>query len=174
MLTGYRSNNTPEKMNRYNYIVFGIENYYLRLTSIFDRCLRLANIIYQIGLPEQQCNNNSIIKNLYIKGTSVAKALKEIDKFTTPFRSHRNKVAHQATYLERELEQLGSYYYLLEEDNEFYKYYNSYKQKTDRFVVDKKDKFKQNVINIKNLVKLYFDALNKIFDNKLKLLILID
>jgi hypothetical protein len=43
MLAGYRQANS--KMNRYDYIVFGIENYYLRLTSVFDRCLRLTNII---------------------------------------------------------------------------------------------------------------------------------
>ncbi|HWR20776.1 MAG TPA: hypothetical protein VN444_02810, partial [Verrucomicrobiae bacterium] len=34
LLSGYRSSSTPDKMSRYDYIVFGIENYYLRLTSV--------------------------------------------------------------------------------------------------------------------------------------------
>jgi len=104
MLAGYRSSSTSDRMNRYDYIVFGIENYYLRLTSVFDRCLRLANVLFQLGLPERQCNNDSIIKNSHINGTAVAHALQELDKFTGPFRFHRNTVAHQASYKEKELE----------------------------------------------------------------------
>src|SRR5215210_1102747 len=68
MLSGYRSRSMPGKMNRYDYIVFGIENYFLRTTSVFDRCLRLANVIFQLGLPERQCSQETIIKNSHLKG----------------------------------------------------------------------------------------------------------
>ena len=168
MLSGYRSSSTPNRMNRYDYIVFGIENYYLRLTSAFDRCLRLSNVIYQLGLPERQCNNDTIIKNSHINGTSVAKSLKEIDKFTMPFRFYRNTVAHQATYSEKELDRLGSFYFLFEEDDSFERYQYLYKKKTDDFVADKKVEFKDNVAKIETLVEAYFDALIAVFETKLK------
>ena len=168
MLSGYRTSSTPNKMNRYDYIVFGIENYYLRVTSVFDRCLRLANVIFQIGLPERQCNNESIIKNSHIKGTSVAKALTELDKFTSSFRFHRNTVAHKGTYSEKELDQLGTYYHLVENDGSFDCYNFLFKKKTDDFVAEKKVEFKSQIMNLERLVTVYFNNLQTDFEAKLK------
>jgi hypothetical protein len=168
MLSGYRSNSSPDKMNRYDYIVFGIENYYLRLTSVFDRCLRLANVIYQLGLPERQCNNDSIIKNSHVKGTPVAKALTELDKFTGPFRYHRNTVAHQGTYTEKDLDQLGSYYLIAEEDDGFERYRCLFKKKTDDFVAEKKSDFKGQIVTLEGLVKEYFNAVLSEFETRLE------
>jgi hypothetical protein len=164
MIAGYRSNTAPKEMNRYDYIVFGIENYYLRLTSVFDRCLRLANIIFQLGLPEQQCNSQSIIKNSHIKGTRVASTLTKLDKFTSPFRFHRNTVAHKGTYSEKDLDRLGSYYHLINEDNSFENYRHFFKKQTDDFVADKKDEFHEIVVNLEHLVAAYFDAAQIAFD----------
>ncbi len=168
LLSGYRANSTPEKMNRYDYIVFGIENYYLRLTSVFDRSLRLANVIFQIGLPERECNNSTIVKNSHIKGTQVGAALKELDKFTGPFRFHRNTVAHQGTYSERDLDWLGSMYYLVEEDGDLKNYKYSVKSQTDNYIMSKKDEFKESITNIEGLVNVYFDALLVSFESKLR------
>lgn len=169
MLSGYRSVSTPEKLNRYDYIVFGIENYYVRLTSVFDRCLRSANVIFQLGLPERQCNNESIMKNAHIKGTPIAIALIELDKFTGRFRSHRNTVAHQGTYSENELDQLGSYYHVVEEDDSFERYRYLIKKKTDDFVAEKKLKFKDHLVQMENLVEIYFDAVRAAFEARLKI-----
>lgn len=168
MLSGYRSNVTSDRMSRYDYIAFGIENYFMRLTSVFDRCLRLANVTYQLGLPDRQCNSDSIINNSHIKGTSVEKTLKELDKYTTHFRSHRNTVAHKATYSEKELESIGAYYYIVEEDDSLRRYQHFYKKRTDDFVADKKKVFKDNVEKLELLVEAYFDALNTVFTTKLK------
>jgi hypothetical protein len=168
MLSGHRFGSTPEKMNRHDYIVFGIENYYLRVTSVFDRCLRLANVIFQLGLPERQCNNESITKNAHVKGTPVASSLTELDKFIGPFRFHRNTVAHQGTYSEKDLDHLGSYYYLAEEDDEFERYRYLFKKKTDDFVSEKKKEFKDHVVNLERLVKIYLDSVASIFEAKLK------
>ncbi|EKD71521.1 MAG: hypothetical protein ACD_46C00172G0002 [uncultured bacterium] len=168
MLSGYRANNAAEKMNRYDYVVYGIENYYLRLTSVFDRCLRLANVIFQLGLPERQYNNESIIKNAHVKGTAVASALTELNKFTDPFRFHRNTVAHQSTYSEKDLDQLGSYYYLAEEDDGFERYRYIFKKKTDDFVSEKKKGFNDHVVKLERLVEIYLDSVVSILEARLK------
>jgi len=169
MLSGYRSSNAPDKMNRYDYILFGIENYYLRITSIFDRCLRLSNIIFQIGLPERQCNYDSIVNNSHLKGTSVSKSLTELDKFTREFRPHRNTIAHKRSYSERELEELGMYYGLVEEDNSFDSYRFYYKNKTDDFVSDKKLEFNIQIIKLENLIEIYYDSVQTNFEKRLKI-----
>jgi len=169
MLTGYRANNTPENMNRYDYIVFGIENYYLRITSAYDRCLRLTNFIFQIGLPDRECREATITKNAHIKGTPVAKALKDLDKFTSQFRFHRNMVAHKSTYSEEKLNKLGSYYYLIEEEEkEFKKYHHLYKRETDKYIADKKAAFQENVKQLENLIEEFFDSIYNVFKSRLE------
>lgn len=166
MLSGYRSNATPDKMSRYDYVVFGIENYYLRLTSAYDRCLRLANVIFQLGLPERQCGNETIIKNSHIKNTAVAESLKTLDRFTAPFRFHRNTVAHQGTYSDKDLDKIGTYYLVVEEDNSFERYRHLYKAKMDDFVAERKQEFSGQVAELEQKVEEYFDALFVFFQSK--------
>lgn len=166
MLSGYRSDAAPEKMNRYDYVVFGIENYYLRLTSAYDRCLRLANIIFQLGLPEKQCSNDTIIKNSHIKGTPVAESLKALDRFTSPFRFHRNTVAHQGTYSDKDLDRIGTYYLVVEEDNSFERYRHLYKTQMDDFVAERKQEFSGQVSELEKNIDQYFDALYAVFNLK--------
>lgn len=169
MLAGYRTATTPEHMNRYDYIVFGIENYYLRLTSVFDRCLRLANVAYQFGLPERQCSTNTIIKNAHIKGTPVAGTLKKLDDFTQPFRFYRNTVAHESAYSEKDLDRMGAYYHLEDEkDDVFFQYRNLFKVKTDKYVSDKKQEFGQHLVELEGYVEAYFNELHKTSEQKLR------
>ena len=157
LLSGYRK--TLKNMNRYDYIVFGVENYYLRLTSVYDRCLRLTNEIIQLGLPEKECRESTIIKNDYIKNTSLANSLKNLNIFTQPFRSYRNVVAHKSSYSEDKLNKLGVYYLVTEEDNELKKYFHFYKSETDNYIIQKKSEFNENVDKLELLVKVLFDDL---------------
>jgi hypothetical protein len=167
MLSGYRVGTVPDRMNRYDYIVYGIENYYLRLTSIHDRCLRLANVIFQLGIPERHCNNATIINNSHVKGSAVANSLKALDKFTSPFRFHRNTVAHEATYSEEELDQLGLYHHLLDEDESFRDYKYPVKKMTDDFVIEKKTEYQRDLERLELLVTNYFDSLDPFFVQRL-------
>lgn len=157
MLSGYRKANS--KMNRYDYIVFGIENYYLRLTSVFDRCLRLVNIIFQFGLPERECKDATIIKNEHIKDTYVAKALKNLNRFTQQFSNYRNTIAHSSTYSERKLNLLGAYYLVAEEDDGIQDYFHFYKHGTDLYIKERKAEFKKNLDELETYVEALFDAL---------------
>jgi hypothetical protein len=168
MLSGYKKTITPERVSRYKYLVFGIENYYLRLTSVYDRCLRLANVVFQLGLLERECRETTITKNTYIKGTPVAQALKDLDKFTNPFRFHRNTVAHESTYSEDELDRLGSYYLVAKEDQQFERYRYLYKQRADKYVADKKAEFKKHIEDLERLVEAFFDTIHKVFNDRLK------
>ena len=158
MLSGYRKSNAAEGMNRHEYIVFNIENYYLRITSVYDRCLRLANTLFQLGLPERECKDSTVTNNLYVKGTDVAKTLKELDKFTSQFRFHRNVVAHKSNYSENELDRIGTYFVLEEEDEEMGRYSSLYKLKADHYVKKKKTEFRDNIDQLERLVASFFDA----------------
>jgi hypothetical protein len=60
------------------------------------------------------------------------------------------------------------YYFLVEDDESLKRYRHLYKTLTDEFVAEKKVEFTGYVVNLENLVGLYFDALNPIFEVKLK------
>ncbi|MFA5479851.1 MAG: Cthe_2314 family HEPN domain-containing protein [Candidatus Muiribacteriota bacterium] len=169
MLPGYNKKNLPEKMNRYDYVVYGVENYYLRFTSVYDRCLRLVNIVFRLGLPERQCKNDTIIKNTHIQNKSIFKSLTKLDKFTSNFRFLRNTISHNKTYSEKCLDEIGSYYYLLEVEDDIAKRFHKYLNlEMNKNVINKKEQFKEHLVKLETLVEIFFDSLIEPFNLILK------
>ena len=56
LLSGFRKRKNS-LFNRTDYIIYMIENFYLRITSIHDRCLILTNKVFDIGLPDKECKD---------------------------------------------------------------------------------------------------------------------
>ncbi|MGO3876263.1 Cthe_2314 family HEPN domain-containing protein [Psychrobacter celer] len=162
LLSGYRASTSPSSMNRHDHIVFAIENYYLRITSVYDRCLRLINILYNLGLPERDCKNSTIVKNIHVKGSNIEKSLKALDKFTNNFRQFRNSVAHNETYSEDDKLNIIASYYFLEDQGatEIIKFKHLYKTETDNYIRDKKTEFKGHLTELERLIIDFLDAVN--------------
>ena len=161
MLSGYSEHKTHKSMNRYDYILYNVENFYLRLTSIYDRCLRLTNVVYQLGLPERQCNYYTVVKNDHLKNTKIAEDLKSLDKFSEQFRFHRNLIAHNATYSEEDLDRLGPMFYVVETDDDLKRYRHFLKIKTDNYIAKKKDEFNNYIYNVEDLVDSFFNSIKE-------------
>lgn len=162
LLSGYRTSTSPDSMNRHDHIVFGIENYYLRITSVYDRCLRLINSLYNLGLPERDCKNSTIVKNTHVKGSNIEISLKALDKFTNKFRQFRNSVAHNETYSEGDkLNTIASYYFLEAQGaTEIIKFKHLYKTETDKYIKDKKAEFKVYLVELEGLIVDFLNAVN--------------
>ncbi len=159
LLSGYRKAIAPKEMSRYNYLVFGVENFLVRYVTVSDRCLRLANDVYDLGLPAKECRASTIIQNGHIRGTVVATSLKAIDKATEPYREDRNRVAHSATYHEKSLGPIGSYFRVEAlGDKELSRFAAFVKALSDKFVRDKKLEFKRATVAIEGDVGALFDA----------------
>ncbi|MDD3281699.1 MAG: Cthe_2314 family HEPN domain-containing protein [Bacteroidales bacterium] len=160
MLSGFKTKN-KFNMNRHDYIVFMVENFYLRSTSIFDRILRFTNIALEIGLPEKECKESTIIKNENIKGTKLYTALKNINNFLESFRENRNKIAHSESFSEEKLNYIKSYYVALETDDfkDIEKFKKFFKFDTDEYVVDKKKEFKNIVNDLEKLLIVFFNEI---------------
>lgn len=148
-------------MNRHDYIIFMMENYYLRITSIFDRTLRLTNCLFEIGIPETECRESTIIKNNRIKGTEVEVSLKELKKFTDNYKQIRNTIAHSNTFEDRELYPIRDFYYLLDngDPDNLKRYSHIYKTWTDNYIKNKKKELEKSADEIFELIKKYFDSL---------------
>lgn len=158
LLSGFRKKKNG-KMNRHDYIVFMIENFYLRITSILDRSLRFANILFEIGLPERECRESTIIKNNKVKNTKVESSLKEINKFISKFKMTRNQITHSEGFYDKKLQSVATYYFLLETDefDNFKKYDHIYKTETDNYIKGKKAELTDITVQIEKLVSDLFD-----------------
>ncbi|WP_201554648.1 Cthe_2314 family HEPN domain-containing protein [Psychrobacter immobilis] len=162
LLSGYRTSTSPDSMNRHDHIVFAIENYYLRITSVYDRCLRLINILYNLGLPERDCKNSTIVKNIHVKGSDIETSLKALDKFTNSFRQFRNSVAHNETYsVDDKLQIIASYYFLEAKGvTDIIKFKHLFKTETDKYIKDKKSEFNADLVELESLIIDFLNAVN--------------
>ncbi|WP_157974635.1 Cthe_2314 family HEPN domain-containing protein [Lewinella sp. IMCC34183] len=162
MLSGYRRN-IHKSINRPDYVTFMIENFYMRFTSIYDRMLRLLNQVFELGLPERECRDNTIVKNGNIRTKSFVSALNKANKLISTHRANRNKIAHSQTHTEDELNSLKPFYHLRDNDVSFdhKKYAHLYKTMTDDFVKQKKEKFTELLDTLVLYVKEFFDNVGK-------------
>lgn len=160
MLSGFKRKR-DSVMNRHDYIVFMLENFYLRITSIFDRILRFSNVVLEIGLPEKECKKSTIIKNDKIQGTTLYSVLKKLNNFIDKYRNPRNKIAHSESFSEKGLTDIQGYYILLDSENhqDIERYKTFFKLETDEYVVNK---MKELMEITNDLEKLLIDFFNEI------------
>lgn len=168
MLSGFRKKKGNE-MNRHDYIIFMIENFFLRITSIFDRTLHLTNFLFDIGIPERECKESTIIKNNKIKGTEVEKSLKDLKRFTDRFKPIRNKVAHSNAFEDKELYPIRDYYYLIDkgDPDNLRRFSHVYKTKTDKYIKDKKIELEKSADEVLILISNYFESITPYIEKKI-------
>lgn len=159
MLAGYRTSNEVPGLTRIDYISYGLENIYLRITTVFDRCLRLVNVVYQLGLPERECKRTTIIKNINVKNTNTGKSLKELDSYVERYQGVRNVIAHSMPYTGDE--EFGTIEILtLGKPEKSSKQYDALLvRKTNEYIKTKKENFKKEIEKIEKIVINLFNAI---------------
>lgn len=113
-LTGYRDRFRKTRMliTRFDYIVYHIENHLIRSMSVLDRSLLLTNVVFRLGIPEQECRFKVVAHNEHVVRTRVAKSLRSLDALLNPLRSQRNIVIHRRGHSDSTLRRLEPYYIL--------------------------------------------------------------
>ncbi|WP_338768641.1 Cthe_2314 family HEPN domain-containing protein [Bernardetia sp. ABR2-2B] len=170
LLSGYKQRK-KSIMTRYDYIVFMVENFYLRLTSTFDRVLRLTNLVFDIGLPERECKQSTIIQNSKIKTTPVATNLKKIEKIINSYRKTRNQIAHSETYDgqtlgEENLFDIRAFYLVRHEFKNDNKMQILMKLEIDNYVKDKKVELNEITRKLEKAVIELFESLTPFIEKK--------
>lgn len=159
LLSGYR-NNSSKNMNRYDYLMFQTENFYLRMTSILDRCLRFTNMVFGIGIEPRNCKLREICKFPEIEGTNIELSLKNLDDFTKNFRKTRNEIAHNQSFDDPILNEAKGFYLIGDSAiEEMPGLKREFKKELDRYVIQKKKHFKSLIAESEVLVDLYFKSL---------------
>lgn len=160
MLSGFRQKKNGI-MNRHDHILFMMENFYLRITSIFDRTLLFTNLLFDIGLPDRECRESTIIKNKKVKGTKVQTELKKLSKYTNEFRQIRNQVAHSTSIQDEKLTPIQSFCFLMEQEysHEFERYKTLYKVESDKYISEKKTELTESSEKITCMISDFFDSM---------------
>jgi hypothetical protein len=155
------------KINRYDHVVYHLENHLIRITSIFDRCLIFTNQVFLLGNTPKNCKQYIILKNQYVQGTIIAKILKKIEKHINPYRTKRNVIVHQEGYSHKDLRILEGYSILEKQGEDFFHQYY-YKRQIDGFVKERKAELEVFNNTLFRLIDDFLTELLKIFENKYK------
>jgi len=165
-LSGYRSRRTRtgELITRTDYVAFQIENLYFRLVKVSDRCLRLASVVFQLGLQLRDCKTATVVENDHLRGTKVKTRLKAIDKAVSPYRQARNAIAHHSRYSDDDLAQVEMYSILektgsLEGDSTLGSMRGVFKVYADRYIDGRREEFEPAVDGLVDEVERFFAAL---------------
>lgn len=168
-LSNYRSTKKLKeyKINRYDHVVYHLENHLIRITSIFDRCLILTNQVFLLGNTPKNCKRYIIYNNQYVQSTIIVKILKKIEKHINPYRAKRNVIVHQEGYSHKELRILEAFSILEKQGEDFFHQYY-YKGLIDGFVKERKAELVIFNNTLFQLIDDFLTELLKVFEKKYK------
>lgn len=104
-----------EGVNRSHHLIFNVENYLVRLQSIYDRILQLTNSVFHLCISDELVNHSLVVSNLHVARTKVPQLLKALRKTIQGKAEDRNAIVHKHSYMEPKLRRLEVLYMHTEE-----------------------------------------------------------
>jgi hypothetical protein len=82
--------------SRADHLVFSIENYLIRLHSIYDRTLQLVNCVFHLCIADEHTSHAVIISNYKIQHRPpVVAKIKQLKKYLDSFAQERHTLLHR-------------------------------------------------------------------------------
>lgn len=101
---------TP-KVSRADHFVYSIENYIIRLNSIYDRVLQLINAVFHIGMNEENVSHGPVISNdKLVHRSEIRAAIKHVQKCIEPHAQTRHALIHKHAIMEKDLSRIELFY----------------------------------------------------------------
>lgn len=124
-------------ISRLDHIIYHLENFLIRITGCFDRCLILVNVALDLGNEPEDCRYGLIQRNKHVARLGLLGPLGEINGIVKPYRESRNVVAHRQRHSEPELGTLELFNLMEKHDPDLFPE-GLAKVKADLLVIDKK------------------------------------
>lgn len=160
----YKKQAQEEGINRAKHLIYNVENYLIRLHSVYDRALQLTNSVFHLGVSEESVGHSVIISNMKVAKTDVKKLLKNLKKECEKRAQERHAIVHRESHREDQLRRLELFYMFDRETWEQRKDNTSFDglahirtQLMKDVVAEKKKEFSELNISI-------FEALENLFD----------
>lgn len=90
-------------VTRHSHILLCIENYIVRIRSLYERVLQLVNVVFRIYNPPDQVTHALIKNNLHVANSKLPGALQKLKKITDRYYEDRNKIIHRECFQEDDL-----------------------------------------------------------------------
>jgi hypothetical protein len=163
-LSGFRKRRMASGglLTRLDYLVYYLEDYFIRVGMIMDRALQVVNVVFRLGIPEKECRFAVVAMNEHVSHTQVARCLQELEGILKPYRGHRNIIIHRCRYTDKGINKIELFYALekanLDEKdaNLTAEFYPLYKMLTDKEVHNKK-------AELSDYSRTVFDQLGRLF-----------
>lgn len=97
-------------VNRFHHLIYNVENYLVRLQSVYDRLLQLTNNVFHICNSDKLVNHGLIVSNLHVTRTKVPQLLRAVRKIIEPQATARNDIVHKHSYTDPALRRLELFY----------------------------------------------------------------
>ena len=111
----YKKEAKDEGVNRARHLIYNVENYLIRLQSVYDRALQLTNNVFHLGIEESNVGHSVIVSNLKVSRTEVASLLRAVKKEVERKAQERHAIVHRASHQEDSLRRLELFYMFDEE-----------------------------------------------------------
>ena len=108
-LSNYRYNKKDE-IGRGKHLVYNVENYIIRITSVSDRMLQMINAIFNLGINEKDVKERLVLNNSKVIKTNIPEHFKNFKKILIDFTGDRNAIIHRHSYINEELFRLEKFY----------------------------------------------------------------
>ena len=155
-------NDSKRETSSIAHIVYNIENYIIRLSSLTDRILQIINAVFYLGINKRDINERVVIENLKEESvTEITKHFNEFKKILNSYSSERNTIVHRHSYLDTQLRYIQVLYLedfskkLLKEQPYFKRFRET--ELTD-FIKEKKEEYhKINERCFKSMLPIFND-----------------
>jgi enoyl-CoA hydratase/carnithine racemase len=107
---GYGKKANDLGIKRPAHLLYNIENYLIRLQSVYDRCLQLTNVVFHICISDELVGHSLIVSNLHVSRTPVPKLLKAVKKAINDYAQDRHKLIHRHSHMDSDLRKIELLY----------------------------------------------------------------
>ncbi len=97
-------------IQRSHHLFYNVENYLVRLNSVYDRLLHLVNTVFHLCVNEQSVQHTMIVSNLKVARTDIPKLLRAVRRTIDHKTQDRNDIVHRHSYADRDLRRLEVMY----------------------------------------------------------------
>lgn len=107
---GYSKKASAAGIRRSHHLLYNVENYLIRLQSLYDRCLQLTNAVFHLCISSELVNHGVIVSNLHVERTNIPKLLKAVKKQMKGEEQERHTLIHKHSHIDPELRRIELYY----------------------------------------------------------------
>jgi len=149
--------------SRADHLIYNLENYLIRLNSVYDRVLQVVNAVFHLCISEENVSHSVIVSNYKVQHRKfIHSKIKGIQKYLKDYAQARHTLLHKHSYLDVKLRKIELFYLHdlkdIPEDDEWKNKLKVFRENYLRdYIAEKKEEFY-------NVNRDLYIVLNELFD----------